>query len=152
MKKKIVVECKPDEILAVVLGFSRKEIAHENNKGEVCHYLEKSAIKLAIIDEDPGSGQPRYLRNFKVVEEKFSVITMVYKKFDKTIIVIKPRLEEWILMQCQNSGINPGDFFLPADAKRLKDIINLKLDKFQRLLDDLVHNQNEGVKHLQKIV
>jgi hypothetical protein len=150
--KKIVVECNPDEALVKTLGLTRKKIVHQNNKGEVCNYFEKSSIKVALIDEDPGKGQPNYLKLFLVDEEKFDIRKLTQKSTGKIILVIKPRLEEWVLTQCVKSKINPEKFHLPNQAKRLKDVINLRLQHFASLLNELKKKENEGLKYLQSAI
>ena len=150
--KKIVVECNPDELLARALGLGRKEIAHQNSKGEVCHYLKNNDVRIAVIDEDPGSGQPNYLKTFIMAEEKFGIKKIVQNNTQKIILIIKPRLEEWILSQCEKSNIDPGKFFLPNNAKQLKDVINLRLNHFDNLLKELANKESEGLKYLQAVI
>jgi hypothetical protein len=152
MSKKIVVECDPDEMLAKALGLGRKEIVHQNNKGEVCNYMSKMQIPLGIIDEDPGSGQPKFLKQFQIVEERFNVRKLYKANTNQTILVIKPRLEEWITGQCAQSRVNLGDFHLPGNPKRLKEDINLKLDRFRALLNELLRRNNPGLQYLLQII
>lgn len=147
--KKVIVECNPDEILVLTLGLSKGEVAHQNSKGEVCNYHAKTEIKIAIIDEDPGSGQPKYLQDFITEIAKFGVRKLVNKNTGKIILIIKPRLEEWIIAQCLQSNINPETFYLPKEAKRLKDVINLRLTHFENLLKELKSKHNEGLEFLQ---
>ncbi|OQP49337.1 hypothetical protein A4H97_28780 [Niastella yeongjuensis] len=149
MIKKAIVECNPDEILMQVLGLSKKEIVHQDNKGEVCKYLEKFDTKVAIIDEDPGSAQPNHLKKFKLVEEKFETIKLIQANTSKVILIIKPRLEEWVIYQCKRSGINPNKFHLPDTAKELKKVINYRLERFRELLKELYKSENEGLKYLR---
>lgn len=148
-QKKVVVECDPDEALVLTLGLSRQEVVHQSSKGEVCNYHAKNNVRIAMIDEDPYSGQPKYLREFTIEQEKFEIRKLVHKRNGKIIIIIKPRLEEWILARCFQSGINPEKFFLPSEAKRLKDVINLRLTRFKELLNELKSKENEGIKSLQ---
>lgn len=152
MSKKIVVECDPDEVLAKVLGLTRKEIVHQNNKGEVCNYMNKSQIYLGIIDEDPGSGQPKYLNQFQFVEEKFQIKKLYKQNTKQTILIIRPRLEEWIIGQCAKSEVNPTYFHLPNNPKQLKEVINFKLDRFKTLLEELLNRQNQGLLYLVRII
>jgi len=152
MPIKVVVECNPDEILVKALGLGRKEVRHQGNKGDVCNYLEKEGAKIGMVDEDPGSAQPKYLNSFELLEEKFEVRKLLNKKLDQIILIIKPRLEEWILSQCMKSKVNPRDFNLPADAKGLKKVINLKLNKFNDLVIKLKEVENPGLSYLQSII
>lgn len=149
MAKKVIVECNPDELLVMTLGLSRKEVAHQNSKGEVCNYQSKTEIKIAIVDEDPNSGQPKYFQNFTLAEERFGIKKLVHPNNGKIILIIRPRLEEWVLAQCEQSNINPEDFFLPNDPKHLKDVINLRLNHFGRLINALKQRGNNGLNYLQ---
>jgi len=136
-------------MLALTLGLTRKEVVHQNSKGEVCNHHAKTDVKIAIIDEDPRSGQPQYLHDFVIEEEKFGIRKLVKSGSNKIILVIKPRLEEWIIAQCAQSDVNPEDFFLPSEAKRLKDVINLRLANFSKLLDELKSKNNNGLAFLK---
>jgi hypothetical protein len=40
--REIVVECKPDETLIKVLGYVRKTVTHQPNKGEVLNNLQRN--------------------------------------------------------------------------------------------------------------
>jgi len=151
--KKFIVECKPDEVLAKILGFRTNEIAHQPNKGEVCNYMMKSKVKIALIDEDPGStSQPKLLKQFKLEINQFDIKYLALKKEDKNVIILQPRLEEWILKRCKVSGVKPEDHFLPSDNKKLKDVINLHLNRFEELLKNLSDKNDEGLKFLSKLV
>ena len=152
MAKKAIVECNPDEILALTLGLRKKEVVHQNSKGEVCNYHAKSDVNVAIIDQDPGSAQPNYLKNFVLEEEKYETKKLINKKSGKIIIIICPRLEEWIIRQCNISKVNPALFFLPGEAKQLKVVINLKLKRFNELLQELKRKDNNGLKYLQSVL
>lgn len=146
--KKVIVECKPDELLAKSLGLNRKEIVHQSSKGEVCNHLMKSEISLAIIDEDPNSSQPKHLDKLTKIEEKFDVRYLQLKSENKTILVLKPRLEEWILKRCKESNIDIKKYHLPSNNKALKDVINYHLPYFEKLLNEL-KKKDEGFYYLK---
>lgn len=148
MAKKVIVECKPDEKLVRVLGMTRTDVAHQPNKGEVCNHLDRSDINLAIIDEDPGSGQPKLLEKFKEVEVKYGIKKLQAK--NKTILIIIPRLEEWILARCEASDVKPETFHLPSNNKRLKDEINYKLERWDELLQELLKKGDQGLLYLKE--
>ena len=57
---KIVLECKPDEAFVKTLGFSRRNIIHQPNKGAVFNYLKKNPGAIGLVDEDPGSANPNF--------------------------------------------------------------------------------------------
>jgi len=148
--KKIIVECKPDEILAKSLGLAKKEIAHQSNKGEVCNLLKKTKISLAMVDEDLNSSQPKYLSNYTLIENKHDVINLHSKSENKTILVLKPRLEEWILKRCKKSAVKPEKHFLPSNNVQLKDVINYPLVNFTNLLEELIKKNDDGLVYLKE--
>jgi len=151
--KKFVVECKPDEKLAKSLGYKINEIAHQGNKGEVCNYLMRNEVNMAMIDEDPWSAsQPKLLKQFSEKEDKFDIKHLFLKEGNKNILILKPRLEEWILARCKATGIKPENHFLPSDKKEFKDKINYRLNHFDRLLNDLKDKNDEGLRHLTKLI
>lgn len=151
--KKFIVECKPDEVLAKLLGFKTNEIAHQSNKGEVCNYLMRSKVNIAMIDEDPWSAsQPKLLKRFKLEKNQYDIKHLVLKEEEKNVIILQPRLEEWILRRCNASNLNPEDHFLPSDNKKLKDVINYSLIRFEALLKNLQDKQDDGLIYLIKLV
>jgi hypothetical protein len=149
MATKVIIECKPDEKLVRILGVAKNRIAHQPSKGEVCNYLFKTVNYLALIDEDPNSSQPKHLQKFTCIEVKHDVNKLYCKAENKTIFVLKPRLEEWILRRCTASGVQPETHFLSSNNKRLKDEINYKLHYFEELLKDLLKNNDEGLLYLK---
>ena len=63
----IYVECDTDVALVKNLDIPKKEIIHAGNKGNVCNRLRKTKNSIGLIDEDPQSGQPRYIKNLSLI-------------------------------------------------------------------------------------
>src|SRR5687767_14523864 len=106
----IVLECRPDEALIKSLGFAKKYITHQPNKGEVINYLEKNPTAIGMVDEDPGAASPKYLSKFK--REGQTVFGIDLFRFKTTkLIIVKPRLEDWVLAQAQLAQVDPEEFF-----------------------------------------
>lgn len=68
----IYVECKPDTTLLSVLGVPRKEIFHAGGKGNVCVRLSKITDSKGLVDEDPESPQPGYLKKLKSYSAEYA--------------------------------------------------------------------------------
>lgn len=64
----VLVECNPDVSLLRELGIPRRRIRHAGGKGDICNYLRKSKNAIALMDEDPDSSQPSYLRKLAEIE------------------------------------------------------------------------------------
>ncbi len=136
----IYTECKPDSALLKTLGLSKKQIIHLGGKPEVCKQLEKRKNWKGMVDEDPFSVQPPYLKKLQVNEELsndhgFRVLRDNSKNND--LIILCPRLEEWVLKATKDAEIDIKGYNLPDDGERLHKEINIDIRKFEKLIDDL---------------
>lgn len=149
----IVLECNPDEALIKVLGYTRKMITHQPGRGEVINYLQRNPSAIGIVDEDPGSAKPTYFSKFThESDEQFDIASFHIPKLRTRLIVIKPRLEEWILKQALESKINPKSYSLPEDANDLHKIINTKIPLFEKMIKEMLEKGNSGLKHLKNLI
>lgn len=149
----IYTECKPDSTLVRKLGIPKKQIIHQQGKPEVCKQLEKREKWRGLVDEDPSSVQPPYLK--KLEEKKnlsnfgFKILNDNAKKND--LIVLCPRLEEWIIKATEEADIDIKLYNLSGDGEQLHKEINLDLRKFERLVDEL-KSKSEMMKALEKSI
>ena len=151
----IYVECKPDLALVKTLtNVTRRGITHEfKGKGEICNRLRKQTNCKGLIDEDPLSGQPRYVKEARL-EDDFSehdIKVLHHSATDNCLIVLCPRLEEWVLKAATEAGIDVRTYGLPNDAARLHGEINIVLDKFEKLLADLKETSSR-LKTLKRLL
>ena len=147
----LILECKADEKLAMTLGVSRKSIRHQNDKGNVCNFLDKHTNVMGLIDEDPNSAQPRYLNGARTIGSIHNVRVLQATNNNK-IIVLLPRLEDWIIFICSLSKVNPDDFFLSSSPNQLHKEINYKLDQMENLLKELLTRKNPALNHLKSLL
>jgi hypothetical protein len=148
----IYVECKPDRVLVTTLGIPGTEIQHESNKVKVCKRLEKSLNCIGLVDEDPSSVQPTYIKR---LEEKFHVhnIKLLYDKETKNnLIVLCPRLEVWILEAAQGARINLGNYDLPNSAEELHNVVNTKVGKFMILIQNIKKKKSKMLITLEDLL
>jgi hypothetical protein len=120
---RVLVECYPDAALLSALGVPKKQLRHERCKGEVVKRVRKFDLATGIIDEDPVSAQPRELDNYNQVRaaEGLRLLTRRDDK-NKRLIIICPRLEDWLIQRAESSGIRPEDYGLPSDPNKLHSI------------------------------
>jgi len=120
---KVLVECNADEKLLRALGVSKKQLRHERCKGEVVKRVLKFDCATGLIDEDPASAQPRELDNYKQVQTAEG-LRLLARRDDKNkrLIIICPRLEDWLIQRAKSSGIRPKDYGLPSDPDKLHSI------------------------------
>lgn len=133
----IYLECNPDKVLVSALGISSKEIKHAYSKGNVCNTLVKNSNAIGLVNEDPSGSQPGYIKTLQHQAFQHGVKLLVDQRRGNRLIMLCPRLEEWIISAAKEAGINLIDYDLPEDAKQLHKIINLKQSSFNRFVDDI---------------
>lgn len=125
---KYIVECKPDKyLIKAITNAPRKAIVHAANKTEAIKTLLKTREpSIAIIDEDPGSPQPSLLKKFKLKQDFSRWGLKLYEENspEKRLVIISPRLEDWLLRAGKESGISFRRYNLPESAKKLHKVIN----------------------------
>lgn len=136
----IFVECKADEVLVRTLtGLPRREVIHElKGKPEVVKKVSEHNGSKGMVDEDPQATQPRYLKLMEVVRDLDQRgLRLLGDARDNRIVLLRPRLEDWVKRAAQDAGVPLADYSLPDDPERLHQVINVDLRKFERLANAL---------------
>jgi len=149
----IFVECKPDVELVKIFGLSRREIFHIGPKPEICKRLRRFKNQKALVDEDPSSPQPSYIKKECKVWKNLSKYDFKILKdcSNNKLIVLCPRLEEWMLKAAKCAGINIKNYGLPDNGNKLHEVINVDIRKFKKLLNDL-KDKSDMLKALEKFI
>ena len=136
----IAVECFPDEVLVRSLGVPVARVRHSRGSGNVLNDLLRGHAALGVIDEDPGKTRPADIGRFVEKERHGSVVLMTGGKHaGGRLVMICPRLEEWLLARAKAAGVNPGDYGLPATTKALRKLGRYeRRPKFRAFLDALL--------------
>ncbi|KYK35474.1 MAG: hypothetical protein HXS46_12500 [Theionarchaea archaeon] len=151
--KIVYVECKPDRTLVKsITRIHKKYIIHAGGKSEICKNLQKQQDCIGLVDEDPLRVQPSYIERMRVVDEivQHELRVLHDGSRDNYVIVLCPRLEEWLLKAAQESNVKVEKYGLPSDGMKLHQKINANLDKFKELLEDL--RISNRLKTLQKLL
>ena len=151
------VECKPDQLLAaIVMGISKRKIVHEGNKAQVCRWLAKRENCTGMVDQDPGSALPPYMRRLKIKEENqiLGLKLRIDDSLQNRIIVLCPRLEEWILQAAKkvNIDVRQRPYKLPKDEDHLHQVINSRLTYFERLVNSLLEHNSKHLRMLNRLL
>jgi len=135
----IYTECKPDSTLVKILGNPKKQIIHLGGKPEVCKQLAKRENRRGLVDDDPFSIQPPYLKKLRVMEDLSHYGLKILNDTSKNnvLIILCPRLEEWVLEAAKEAGIDIKRYNLPDDGEQFHKVINIDLRKFEKLVNDL---------------
>jgi hypothetical protein len=71
---------------------------------------------------------------------------------DNRLVVLRPRLEEWILAAANEAGLDVRAYGLPRTPRQLHGAINTNLDKFERLLHVLGARLSPRLKTLGELL
>ncbi len=146
----IYVECKPDK--ALISHIVGGEIKHLGNKSEVCKTLERTKNSIGIIDEDPHSHQPPYIKKIKFIKSEENLKLYRDENNKNKIILICPRLEEWILEIVREEKIDIRDYGFSEDPNQFHNEVNLKIPKFQQLINKLKRSKNKRLLRLKEFI
>ncbi|HOK77487.1 MAG TPA: hypothetical protein PLW35_07170 [Verrucomicrobiota bacterium] len=147
----LYVECYPDEVLARTLGVPRREVKHEHGKGNITNRLSKLPSGIGMLDEDAPGFQPAALRNYRRVKQTGKLVLMEHANSPaKRLVLVCPRLEEWLYERAAANGVKPIDYGLPETAARLHSIPRYEQKpKFVEFLQRL-HELDPEVKCLKE--
>jgi len=151
---RVLVECYPDEALMRALGVPRKRLRHEHCKGDVVNRLRKLPLGIGMVDEDPHSAQPRDLTNSYQQSKAAEGLRLLRRQGSgaQRLIVVCPRLEDWLIQRADASGVKPEDYGLPGDPRRLHSVPRYEQkDGFRRFLAELI-DRDKGMKLLRQWV
>jgi len=147
----IYLECDPDKALVKALGMPNKEIKHAYSKGNVCNKLAKSSHSKGMVDEDPASPQPNYIGKLKLHFHQHDIKLLHDDKAQNRLIVLCPRLEEWILKAAREAKVNTQDYGLPNEAHRLHEIINTRVESLEKLIKS-IKGESKMLKTLEGFI
>lgn len=152
----IIPECYIDSCLAEVLLFAGKNhVTHQKGNGTVAREMKErfgDTFCIGIIDED--RRQLDYLKEFSLSKETNHLKLWKHKNKHHYIIQLRPVIEEWIINNCNNAGINLADFKLPANVNQLVKISKSATSKsdqrFINLFKEMMKREVEAILELKK--
>ena len=155
----IYLECYADEALVKSFGIPSKRIKHAFSKGEVCNMLRKANDAVGIVDEDPTAGKSMYEKQMLqyIVHEDDKLIFCEDSKSCNRLILIRPRLEEFILRIVKENGFNMESYRLSSVPKRLHDELTFRKNQqkfvdLSKLLNDLLGRKDKTIIKLKEFI
>ncbi len=150
----IAVECNADETLVRTLGIRKHAIVHCRGKAEVIKKLTKGQAVGGMVDEDPASIPPGYMREFEQLEVDTHNDLRWYGYHDRRLVVLSPRLEEWVIERAKRVNVLLREYKLPNDADRLHDRIASEVHqaKFEDLLLAMIDRGEEGLRTIERLL
>ena len=131
------------------------KLVHSGNKSGVCKRLGKNQNCIGLVDEDPMSIQPSYVEDLDIEYDlnQLQIKVKLDKANKNRLIILKPKLEEWVLETAKKSDIETEPFGIPSNPKRLHSIINHSLDRFRNLIEFLkTKDERTRLSTLQKLL
>lgn len=149
---KVLVECSADEIVLRNLGVPKKQLLHFGGRSKVISHLRDMPGAVGVVDEDPGSSQHRDLKASYQPAESAEGLRLLTRqgRGGQRLVVVCPKLEDWLIDRARSSGVQPENFGLPSDPDRLHSIPRYeKKEGFRRFLEEL-KEQDKGMHLLRQ--
>ena len=103
-----------------------------------------------MVDEDPGAALPPYLKILKEQSREHGVPVLIDEERNNRIIVLSPRLEDWLVQTAKSAGLKMTDFGFESDnGVQLHAEINQRLGSLQQLVKALLDAKNPRLTRLQ---
>ncbi|MCU0346354.1 MAG: hypothetical protein MUC59_05405 [Saprospiraceae bacterium] len=103
-----------------------------------------------MVDQDPGTSQPEYIEKLRLTEEKHRIRIYYESKRKNKVIMLSPRLEEWLIFTTQSAGLKMSDFGLSEKGNELHREINGRLQAVQKLIEKLLEVKSDGMLFLKQ--
>ena len=104
------------ELILVLTKVSRKQVRFKGMcKTEVLKALKEESKEhvVGVVDEDPDKTQPPLLRNFEEFANDEHANIRILRLNKAKLIILRPRVKEWILKVARNSGLDVKKYGLP---------------------------------------
>jgi len=142
---KIIVECYSDEFLIRTMGIPKKIIEHQGGKGKVMARVKYYTQAIGMVDEDPYKSSPKDMENYRKI--KSFEDTDIYKRNNddnKTLIVLKPDLEGWLLKRAKKSRISITKYEIPDNVEWLHRPHICRERNFKDFVKEVVNKDDEA--------
>ena len=137
---KVLVECDADEVVLRNLGVVKKQLFHFAGRNRVITRLKDMPGAVGMVDEDPGSTQhPDLKASYRQAKSAKGLLLLTRQgSGGQRLVMICPKLEDWLIARAKSSGIRPEDYGLPSDPDRLHSIPRYEQKQnFLRFLTEL---------------
>lgn len=147
------MECKADEALAQAVGISPRDIEHFPGRGEVCKRLGRMSKATGMMDEDPGAPTPSYFKCLAESSWSQGVCLLIDQERCNRIVILSPRLEEWLVQSAKDSGFKMTDHGFGSDnGLQLHAEINQRLESLKKLVLCLLQGKCQRLLYLQSLL
>ena len=137
---KVLVECNADEIVLRSIGVPKKQLFHFGGKDKLMNRLRILPGAVGVVDEDPASIQhPDLKASYRQTHSAEGLHLLARQgSGGQRLVMICPKLEDWLIERAKSSGILPEDYGLPSDPDQLHSIPRYEQKEgFYRFLAEL---------------
>jgi len=149
---KVLVECSADEVVLRNLGVWKRLLFHFGGKDKLITRLRDMPGAVGMVDEDPASTQhPDLKTSYRRTYSAGGLYLLTRQgSGGQRLVVICPKLEDWLIERAKSSGIRPEDYGLPNDPDRLHSIPRYEQKEgFRRFLVELIE-RDKGMHLLHR--
>jgi len=112
-------------------------LIHAGNKNRVLKELSKRQA-IGLVDEDPMAPRGSVTKEFhEQITDDILQVKIYRNSRGSRLIVLCPRLEDWLIRICRLSKVDISKYGLPRDPEELHKVINQKRKNLKILLEDL---------------
>lgn len=153
----VFVECTRDVNFVRALGVQRAKIVHAGGKGEVIKRIDRWLRKYpgspvaGLVDEDPGTKPPAGFNSYRQHRSEPGYAVYEHNQHQAQLVVLRPRLEEWLYARAKECGLEPSSFGLPPKAGELHSLPpRARAECFERFVQALLAKDSavQGVKQV----
>ncbi len=151
---KVLVECSADEVVLRNLGVPKKQLLHFGGKDKLVTRLRDLPGSVGVVDEDPASTHhPDLKASYRKAESEKGLRLLTRQgSGGQRLVIVCPKLEDWLIERAKSSGIRPEDYGLPSDPDRLHSIPRYEQKEgFRRFLEELIEH-DKGMHLLRQWV
>jgi hypothetical protein len=106
-----------------------------------------------MVDEDPETAPQRYMKSLDERPMEHEVRALYDSQRQNRLVVICPRLEDWLVQSAKSSGLKMTDFGFESDnGRHLHREINHRLENLDRLVKQLLSARNARILRLQTLL
>jgi len=136
-------------------------VLHAYGSSRVADRLKKERDWIGLIDEDPGKARHPYLRRLSSLgrDDRHGLELLIDRERNNFVVMLCPRLEEWILTVAKECGIDVRrDFGLPDRGDELHRILSGRgrrakrgaMGRYEELVEALVSASSGTMSQLRK--
>ena len=121
---KVLIECNADYIVLRNIGVQKKQLFHFAGKDKLINRLRNLPGAFGVVDEDPASIQhPDLKASYRQTDSAEGLHLLARQgSGGQRLVMICPKLEDWLIERAKSSGIRPKDYGLPSDPDKLHSI------------------------------